>query len=569
MALGPQYCKQLRRELRRHANFPPNRPVALGDYGVLRDEVFERLGNVRQLGITFEIIEGTAQTTFTFKSHGSVDFALIAKGDVQPGGIPAVRAGLEVKFSRAEAVFFNAAGCTVKAIDNVAAVGTALVQLLREGRWEADFHVVTELNLAAKTTAIASADRNSEIRLEAKSPALEAIQLGDASLDLQVKRSRNTALEIVTEGGNIPLMQLSRIRGMRRDEFRPESSQFEETGLPFTFAPDDDFSLSPAAAESAPLSAAMPEFASIPDSEPESAAFAVAELQAQPSDFEKDRAINAYIPLLRASYALANAEPVVMPPGYEAIGEIRASRAEMAEAEELLVPEAQEAVRNDVRAAESAAVPDAFGFVVREQATGAIIVSIRGTLTPAEWLKNFTAVPNPFNEVPGFGLVHLGFEKMWRSIRSSVAQSLTGVPSGTRITVLGHSLGGAMGVLGAVDICRNLGKSNVDVCTLGGPRVGKVRFRRNFNELIEKCFRLTNQNDVVPHVPSVLTAWNHVGIEIEVNGRVDNPHSLDAYLAGLRNIGSVREISAVPGVAVPESMLAGGVVGGVLGARTL
>lgn len=62
---------------------------------------------------------------------------------------------------------------------------------------------------------------------------------------------------------------------------------------------------------------------------------------------------------------------------------------------------------------------------------------------------------------------------------------------------------------------------------------------------------MTNQFDIVPHVLSLLTGWVHVDGEIEVDGNVDNAHSLAAYLERLRNIGSVREIS--PTGALPES----------------
>src|SRR5687768_3879403 len=170
MALGPQYCKQLKEELRRHAVFPPNRPVNLGDYGVLRDHVFERLGNVTQLGITFQTIDGSGQTSFQFKSKGKVEFSLFGKGDIQPGGVPAVRAGIELKFGRANAVFFAAAGCTVRAIDDLRKIESALIALLNQGRWEPDFYVVTEINHSARTTSIASADSDCEVRLDATSP---------------------------------------------------------------------------------------------------------------------------------------------------------------------------------------------------------------------------------------------------------------------------------------------------------------------------------------------------------------------------------------------------------------
>lgn len=280
-----------------------------------------------------------------------------------------------------------------------------------------------------------------------------------------------------------------------------------------------------------------------PDStrQPTSAEF---RLEAAPSPFEIDRAIAAYIPLLEACYARAQQRPFALPPGYDVVAEVTASAMEMAEAGMSDPPIVQEAVRNDMIAAEAAlADPTAFGFVVRERATGSILVCMRGTQTPAEWLHNFTAVPNPFTLVPQFGTVHLGFERMHRAVRGSIQAAISNVPVDTRLTVLGHSLGGAMATLAAVDLKRNFNRTNVDLCTVGGPRVGKVDFRRNFNRELPSCFRLTNQFDIVPHVPSLLTGWNHVGEEIEVDGNVENAHSLDAYLQGLRNIGTVREIS--------------------------
>jgi triacylglycerol lipase len=160
---------------------------------------------------------------------------------------------------------------------------------------------------------------------------------------------------------------------------------------------------------------------------------------------------------------------------------------------------------------------------------------------------------------------------MHRSVRQSIADAIADVDANTRITVLGHSLGGAMAMIAAVDLKRNMGKRRVDVCTLGGPRVGKAEFRLRFNREIPDCFRIVNNADFVPRVPFVITGWSHVGREIEVDGQIDNPHSLDAYLAGLQRLGDFRETGVA--AAVPEAVLEG-VLGtprqpGVIALRTV
>lgn len=555
MALGQQYCRQIEKHLSGlHANFPPNRPLALGDYGVKRDDVFHRLGSIRQLGVAFQSINGPAETSIQFKSSGSVNVEFVAKGEARPGGVPAVRAALDLKFTRADAVFFAAAGCTMLQFDDVAAVGTALANLLRQGRWDTEFYVVSGLVKASRTTAIVSADRASDVSLEADSDVVPRVDIADAGLKLGVKRSRGTALEIVTAEAQTPLMQLSRLRGVFEKAFRPEAAPAGGT-VPFVFTPDDDLAdtlLARRADDRGPTPEAA-EAGGAEASQPEEFRF-----EAAPSDFEVARAINAYIPLLEACYALANQQPVAIPAGYAVLSEIRASVAEVAESVGDARSEVGAAVRHDAEAMEAIADPEAFGFVAREEATGAVLVCLRGTQTPQEWLHNFTAVPNPFSLVPGFGWVHLGFERMYARVRASIGTTLAAVGD-VRVTVLGHSLGGAMATLGAVDIKRNMGKTQVDLCTVGGPRTGKVGFRRNFNDEIPIAYRVTNQFDIVPHVPSAVTGWNHVGEEIEVNGQVDNPHSLKAYLAGLRRLGQPMEL-APAGVAVPESAAVGGVV---------
>ena len=143
----------------------------------------------------------------------------------------------------------------------------------------------------------------------------------------------------------------------------------------------------------------------------------------------------------------------------------------------------------------------------------------------------------PFSTVPGFGTVHLGFETMWKRIRPDVLGALVNVPTGTRITFLGHSLGGAMATLGTVDVKKNLNRPLVDLATVGCPRVGEIFFHRHFDNLIAQAFRVAEIRDIVPHVPPVFLIWLHVGLHIPVRSHVDQPHSLDSYLEGLRGLG--------------------------------
>ena len=117
-------------------------------------------------------------------------------------------------------------------------------------------------------------------------------------------------------------------------------------------------------------------------------------IQIRATDLEVNRAIQAYIPILQSSYLLAQGLPFSLPDGYQEIGRVSAAAGDvrrMARGE--TAPEAMPEAR---ALAAATAHPDLFGFIVREVATGAVIVSIRGTLVPEEWLRNFTALPAPY-----------------------------------------------------------------------------------------------------------------------------------------------------------------------------
>ncbi|MPZ21124.1 MAG: hypothetical protein GEV06_24980 [Luteitalea sp.] len=259
------------------------------------------------------------------------------------------------------------------------------------------------------------------------------------------------------------------------------------------------------------------------------------ELEVRSSRLDLARAINAYIPLLEQAYRLARDETVELPAGYQEVAQVEANvmaLAEMAAGEGAVAQagiEAQVMMREMVN-------PEKFGLIVSEVATGSLLVVIRGTLVIDEWLKNFKAIPNPYDFVPDFGLVHLGFEAVYGSVRNSIFNTLSAQPPTSRVTLVGHSLGGAMATLAAPDIMINLARQLVDVFTVGGPRVGKPNFRGSFNRIIRDCFRVTNQLDIVPHLPTIATLWRHVGEEIEVDGDLDSAHSLHAYRAGLQKL---------------------------------
>jgi len=162
---------------------------------------------------------------------------------------------------------------------------------------------------------------------------------------------------------------------------------------------------------------------------------------------------------------------------------------------------------------------DVFGYVGY---TGNIAqVVFRGT-EPAlfkNWIDdlNFAHIV-PYPLVPG-AFVHEGFYNSWLSVRAQVLQGIKEVTAKITPTTFyftGHSLGAAISVLAAFEIGLTL--DIPIVCyNYGDPRVGDSVFASYFNAHVGTTWRMTNQHDIVPHLPTKLLGFWHIATEVFYN----------------------------------------------------
>jgi hypothetical protein len=186
------------------ANWVPQEPIALGDFGRFQKGIFRRHGNLKDLRINIEGValdEACADYKYHSKNSSSAVPKLNASGK---SNVANTKAGLEIKFADANSVFFNAAGCVLHSVANVTAVGDALLQMLKDEQWEYDWVVVTTLIEAKSTTAIISSSSNGAIVLNAESN-VPHIDLADAGLKLRSSYESNIGLSLVTKPDCFPL----------------------------------------------------------------------------------------------------------------------------------------------------------------------------------------------------------------------------------------------------------------------------------------------------------------------------------------------------------------------------
>ena len=220
------------------------------------------------------------------------------------------------------------------------------------------------------------------------------------------------------------------------------------------------------------------------------------------------------------------------------------------------------------------------GLICQANGAGDAVITLRGTEGTLEWIHDaeFRTVACPF--LVGAGHTEDGFTAMYSSLRTgaapnspTVAKSIGSLPFPrpvTSMTVCGHSLGGALATLLALDLAANTGFSHPVVYTYASPRTGDSLFVSTFNQVVTNSYRIENRLDIVPKLPPPPT-YQHVDeryeltpvrlvplpAEILVDFTPSCEHALATYLhlLSLRSGGSViaLDVNCQPKAAVTGS----------------
>ncbi|KAJ8611763.1 hypothetical protein MRB53_037770 [Persea americana] len=185
---------------------------------------------------------------------------------------------------------------------------------------------------------------------------------------------------------------------------------------------------------------------------------------------------------------------------------------------------------------------------------GQVVIAFRGTYSLTNAVIDLSTIPQEYTPYPGDDgdedtmqsrcincTVHNGFNTAWRHTKAKIMDDVLYAlrsHSNYNLTLIGHSLGGAVAMLAALEF-KSRG-FNPKVTTFGEPRVGN----QGLADHVDSQFNLTNSTDLlyrrvthvddpVPLLP--LTEWNyamHAG-EIFISKPALSPNTTDLrYCAG-------------------------------------
>jgi pimeloyl-ACP methyl ester carboxylesterase len=189
----------------------------------------------------------------------------------------------------------------------------------------------------------------------------------------------------------------------------------------------------------------------------------------------------------------------------------------------------------------------------------AIFVAFRGTYSITNTVVDLSTTPQKYTPYPSpeHGgdeppedpqhachncTVHLGFLQSWQSARELVLPELIALKEqypAYPVHLVGHSLGGAVACLAALELKVALGWDDVVVTTYGEPRLGNHHMARFIDEVFEldgdtdleqRSFRrVTHYNDPVPLLPPEEWGYEPHAGEIYIKKESLSPSESDVY----------------------------------------
>jgi predicted lipase len=141
-------------------------------------------------------------------------------------------------------------------------------------------------------------------------------------------------------------------------------------------------------------------------------------------------------------------------------------------------------------------------------------------------------------------LMHRGFVTAYFAVRDQIHDYVKN-NAVSSVVATGHSLGGALATLCAVDIQYNFSdKVTVEAYTYGAPKVGNGGFRDSYNQRVPNSYRVVHGMDLVPALPRWWQGYHAVDQEFRIGQRFSlnfitqrfKDHAIERYIAVLRQL---------------------------------
>ena len=241
MTLPKEYNKALHQEANFYAAWLPlATPFAIGDYGLIQNGVFQKLGHlndVRRDGFNVKIRTAKGDPIkINFLSQGAKCIKMIAGAavlDFLPE-VAGVDAKLVYEFERENSFVVKAGEILVERMDNVREVADRLAEMRRDDNWKHKYRVVSTTYTGKNCLVLLSSKAGTKVEFEATASALKQLDLGNVEFKPSVSSSSDQVLDIIGKTGvlGLGLFKLSilqsNVKFLAGKPLTPEEKAIEE-----------------------------------------------------------------------------------------------------------------------------------------------------------------------------------------------------------------------------------------------------------------------------------------------------------------------------------------------------
>lgn len=177
-----------------------------------------------------------------------------------------------------------------------------------------------------------------------------------------------------------------------------------------------------------------------------------------------------------------------------------------------------------------------------------VYLVFRGTEKEIDWINNFQFRQQiyPYGDASDTDVrFHRGFMMAYFAVRDRLLEVVRAFPQAP-LTVTGHSLGGAIATIAALDVQYNITQHTgqpIVLYTYGAPRVGNDAMVESFARRVPNSYRYVYGWDLIARIPRVWQEYRHVP-ELQQLGsrwtwrvvsRRFSDHDIDNYIAALED----------------------------------
>lgn len=149
-------------------------------------------------------------------------------------------------------------------------------------------------------------------------------------------------------------------------------------------------------------------------------------------------------------------------------------------------------------------------YAIDDSRDDELVIGFEGSNSKADWLIDFDFPVIPYKDMKIKYWAHRGFIREWHKCNDFFLEQVGNLLQEwkqkgihKRITVMGHSYGGAMAILCAEDLWFHFEdeRNNIHLVTIGAPRVYGFYHHNLIKKRFPDATLYWNGNDIVPSIP--------------------------------------------------------------------